>query len=108
MFEKSAKMNQQYTKMQNQLMDEINSLNKDLNFQKRELEAKENLIEQMKEEFKNLNAQQENEINALKIKKIEMGKEFSKMLRETLGKMKDRIEISQWESLSKMYENGNE
>lgn len=44
--------------------------------------------------------QKEKELNDLKQKMEDMSIEFSKMLRETLEKMQERIELQQWDNES--------
>ncbi len=44
--------------------------------------------------------QKEKELNDLKQKMEDMSIEFSRMLRETLEKMQERIELQQWDNES--------
>lgn len=57
-------------------------------------------MEQLKNEYREKGEQKDNEIMDLKNKMADLSIQFSKMLRETLEKMQERIELQQWDNES--------
>lgn len=63
-------------------------------------EKSKETLEQLKNEYRDKGEQKDNEITDLKNKMADLSIQFSKMLRETLEKMQERIELQQWDNES--------
>ncbi|EQC34984.1 hypothetical protein SDRG_07780 [Saprolegnia diclina VS20] len=87
-------MTRQYKSMQEELLNRINAL-ENTNMELRDqLELARVHLEEVKREKDGALAGKNNEIQELKAKMEEMAAEFGDMLKETLDKMRERIEIS--------------
>lgn len=58
----------------------------------------------MKNEYKGKGEQKDNQITDLKNKMADLSIQFSKMLKETLEKLQERIELQHWDNESIMNE----
>jgi hypothetical protein len=58
------------------------------------------VLKNTRAEYEDKLKQKEKELNDLKQKMEDMSIEFSRMLRETLEKMQERIELQQWDNES--------
>jgi hypothetical protein len=58
------------------------------------------VLKNTRAEYEEKLKQKEKELNDLKQKMEDMSIEFSRMLRETLEKMQERIELQQWDNES--------
>lgn len=58
------------------------------------------MLKNTRAEYEEKLKQKEKELNDLKQKMEDMSIEFSRMLRETLEKMQERIELQQWDNES--------
>ncbi|KDO34521.1 hypothetical protein SPRG_00584 [Saprolegnia parasitica CBS 223.65] len=87
-------MTRQYKSMQEELLNRINTL-ENTNMELRDqLELARVHLEEVKRDKDGALAGKNNEIQELKAKMEEMAAEFGDMLKETLDKMRERIEIS--------------
>jgi DNA-binding transcriptional regulator YiaG len=59
---------------------------------------KEQKIEDLREETRQAVEKKDEEIKQLRTKIEEMSSEFARMLKETLEKMQERIELAQWDN----------
>lgn len=62
------------------------------------MEKKDQKIEDLREETKVAVDKKDEEIKQLRTKIEEMSSEFARMLKETLEKMQERIELAQWDN----------
>ena len=93
-FEITQDMTRQYKGMQEELLTRINKLEEtiqDLNDRLAEADVRQ---ERVLKDKNHIIALKDQEIHDLKAKMDEMAEEFGEMLRETLEKMRERIEIS--------------
>ena len=97
-FDIITNMTRQYKSMQEQLQNENNEL-------KRKVKEQEEIIERKNEKILDLEKQKElelmkkdEEIQELKRKITDMSSEFAKMLKDTLDKMQQRIDLAQWDN----------
>lgn len=99
-FDITADMTRQYKGMQEELMRKINSLEATINTQRDELELARLAHEETRKAKDQVIALKEAEIGEQKQKMEEMAIEFGEMLKETLDKMGERIEVtsSSWEN----------
>ena len=98
MFAISADMTNQYKQMQQQFLREIDSLKENISVQESELKAKDDAIRELNKQHESVVFKKDEEIKELKKKADEMSIEFAKMLKNLLGKMNEKIEISQWQN----------
>ena len=100
MFDVSADVTRQYKGMQEELLARVNKLEATIQEQKDELERAQLQLEEVKREKAQEIALKDAEIQEQKDKMEDMAKEFGDMLKETLEKMSEKIEISNagWES----------
>ncbi|KAJ1629879.1 hypothetical protein T492DRAFT_629254 [Pavlovales sp. CCMP2436] len=98
-FDITADMTRQYKGMQEELMRKINSLESTINTQRDELELARLAHEETRKQKDQVIALKDAEIAEQKQKMEEMAIEFGEMLKETLDKMGERIEVtsSSWE-----------
>ncbi|KOO25695.1 hypothetical protein Ctob_012372 [Chrysochromulina tobinii] len=99
-FDISADMTRQYKGMQEELLDRINKLEATIQLQKDQLEEAQQQLEQVKREKAQELALKDAEIQEQKEKMEDMAVEFGEMLKETLDKMSEKIEITNqgWDS----------
>lgn len=98
MFSISADMTNQYKQMQKQFLKEIRVLNENIKKQTDTIAKKDKEISELKNEHVSELSKKDGEIRELKRKAEEMANEFAKMLKNLLGKMNEKIEISQWQN----------
>eukprot|EP01015_Nassula_variabilis_P021871 TRINITY_DN3947_c0_g1_i2.p2 TRINITY_DN3947_c0_g1~~TRINITY_DN3947_c0_g1_i2.p2 ORF type:complete len:120 (+),score=31.31 TRINITY_DN3947_c0_g1_i2:64-423(+) len=91
-------MNKQYSVMEQELLKEIRDLEKTVQEQESAINDKEQAIQDLQNEMDAKIQGKEEEIKDLKRKIEDLSVEFAKMLRETLDKMQERIELAQWEN----------
>lgn len=98
-FDITADMTRQYKGMQEELMRKISSLESTINTQRNELELARIAHEETRKAKDQVIALKEAEIAEQKQRMEEMAIEFGEMLKETLDKMGERIEVtsSSWE-----------
>ncbi|TYZ65274.1 hypothetical protein PybrP1_007019 [[Pythium] brassicae (nom. inval.)] len=87
-------MTRQYKSMQEELLNRVNSLENANTELRDQLELGRVNFEEMKREKDRVIASKNVEIHELKAKMEEMAQEFGDMLKETLDKMRERIEIT--------------
>jgi hypothetical protein len=98
-------MTRQYKQMQDELLKEINKLkqtviDKDeiisniISYQYNHIENKEAYIQEINKDYEYRLKKKDDEINDLKRRIEEMSAEFAKMLKDTLDKMSERIELA--------------
>lgn len=93
-----SSMTQQYKAMQEKLDQECETLMKKVKEQEDVIAQKDIEIANLKKEKEMELIKKEEEIRDLKLKIQDMSSEFARMLRETLDKMQDRIELAQWDN----------
>ena len=98
MFAISADMTNQYKQMQQQFLKEIDALKVTIDNQAQELQTKDDAIKDLQKQHESLVFKKDEEIKELKKKADEMSIEFARMLKNLLGKMNEKIEISQWQN----------
>ncbi|KAL7687638.1 putative Coiled-coil domain-containing protein [Plasmopara halstedii] len=87
-------MTRQYKSMQEELLNRVNTLENANTELRDQLELARVNFQEMKHESNRLIAAKNIEIQELKVKMEEMAQEFGDMLKETLEKMRERIEIT--------------
>ena len=87
-------MTRQYKGMQEELLNRVNALENAITELKDDMEGQRQKLEDTKKEKNEIIDVKDQQIDALKIKMDEMAQEFSNMLKETLDKMRERIEVS--------------
>eukprot|EP00435_Cladocopium_sp_Y103_P019627 s707_g4.t1 len=92
--ENTAEMSRQYREMQESFNDTIDVLQKKVSEAKAEIESVTKEIEQVKIEKEEVLRQKDLEIASLSSKMETMAFEFADMLKETLDKMSQRIEVT--------------
>jgi len=99
-FDISADMTRQYKGMQEELLAKINKLEMTIQEQKDQLEESQQQLEEVKREKAQELALKDAEIKEQKEKMEDMAVEFGEMLKETLDKMSEKIEITNqgWEA----------
>lgn len=106
LFTISNDMNRQYKQMQDELLKDINELKKTVVEKDEVISKSSNLISESKEQ--NINElvrdyeqklkKKDMDIADFKRKIEDMSNEFASMLKETLDKMQERIELAQWDN----------
>ena len=98
-FEISADMTRQYKGMQEELIAQVNKLQQTIAEQKDELERSQLQLEEVRRQMAVELALKDAEIKEQKDKMEDMAVEFGEMLKETLDKMSEKIEITNqgWE-----------
>jgi chromosome segregation ATPase len=91
-------MTRQYKSLEQQLEAEKNELKKKVREQEETIAMKESEILTLQKEKKEELEKKDEEIRDLRQKIQDMSSEFARMLRETLDKMQDRIEMAQWDN----------
>jgi len=99
-FDISADMTRQYKGMQEELLARVNKLEETIQQQKDQLEEAQQQLEEVKREKAQELALKDAEIKEQKEKMEDMAVEFGEMLKETLDKMSEKIEITNqgWEA----------
>ncbi|EGZ29498.1 hypothetical protein PHYSODRAFT_475076, partial [Phytophthora sojae] len=87
-------MTRQYKSMQEELLNRVNTLENTNTELRDQLELARVNFEEMKHDKDRIIAAKNLEIQELKAKMEEMAQEFGDMLKETLDKMRERIEIT--------------
>ena len=93
-FEITRDMTRQYKGMQEQLVDRITQLSVTVQELQDKLEEAEQKLEETVREKDRVIAAKDDDITLLKSKMEDMAQEFGGMLKETLDKMRERIELS--------------
>ena len=98
-FDVSADMTRQYKGMQEELIAQVNKLQQTIAEQKDELERSQLQLEEVRRQMAVELALKDAEIKEQKDKMEDMAVEFGEMLKETLDKMSEKIEITNqgWE-----------
>jgi hypothetical protein len=91
-------MTHQYKAMQDELMKENNDLKKISREQEDTIKRKETELVELARDREMDVLRKDEEIRDLKRKIEDMSAEFARMLRETLDKMQERIELAQWDN----------
>merc|ERR1719428_2261100 len=93
-------MTRQYKSMQQNLVHQINQAQDAIKQRDEELDLSKNNMESKQRAHQKMIAERDVKIREQKRKMEDMATEFSEMLRQTLEKMKQRIEISNinWEN----------
>jgi len=93
-------MTRQYKSMQQNLMGQINKAHESIHKLREELDLSKNNMDSKQRAHQKMIAERDVKIREQKRKMEDMATEFSEMLRQTLDKMKQRIEISNinWEN----------
>ncbi|MBS1889936.1 MAG: hypothetical protein JST59_01470 [Actinobacteria bacterium] len=91
-------MTHQYKQMQKEYGDELNSLTKKIGERENDLKKSEEQITQTRKEQEECIKNKEVEISELKKRIEDMSVDFAKMLKETLEKMQERINMAQWDN----------
>jgi hypothetical protein len=94
----STAMTHQYKQMQKEYNDELAMLIKKIDEKEEELKENNETISFTKKEQDEKLKAKESEILDLKKKIEEMSAQFAKMLKETLEKMQERINLAQWDN----------
>lgn len=89
-------MTHQYKQKQETLMGKISELDRLVKDKQETINQKTADIERIEHQHKQILAAKEDEISSLKKKISDMTTEFSMMLKETLEKMEQRIDMAQW------------
>lgn len=99
-FDISADMTRQYKGMQEELIAQVNKLEQTIAEQKDELERSQLQLEEVRRQMAVELALKDAEIKEQKDKMEDMAVEFGEMLKETLDKMSEKIEITNqgWEA----------
>ena len=99
-FDVASDMTRQYKGMQEELLSRINLLENQINELKDQLEGSRLQLEETRREKAQELARKDAEIAEQKQKMEDMAVEFGEMLKETLDKMSERIEIANnsWEA----------
>lgn len=99
-FEISADMTRQYKGMQEELIAQINKHEQTISEQKDQLERAQLQLEEVRRQMAVELALKDSEIQEQKQKMEDMAVEFGEMLKETLDKMSEKIEITNqgWEA----------
>ncbi|EAR88147.2 hypothetical protein TTHERM_00016120 (macronuclear) [Tetrahymena thermophila SB210] len=98
LFSITSDMTRQYKQMQDELLNQVNDLNKTVIEKDEEIKKKDQQIQDMTKDYEYKLKKKDDEIQDLKRKIEEMSAEFAKMLKDTLDKMQERIEMVQWDS----------
>ena len=93
-FEITRDMTRQYKGMQEQLVDRITQLSHTVQELQDKLEEAEQHLEHTKRDKDRIIALKDDEIAQMKARMEDMAQEFGGMLKETLDKMRERIELS--------------
>ena len=93
-FEITADMTRQYKGMQEQLVERITQLSNTVQDLQDKLDDAESHLAKVTREKDDIIAAKDEEISAMKAKMEDMAREFGGMLKETLDKMRERIELS--------------
>lgn len=93
-FEITRDMTRQYKGMQEQLVDRITQLSRTVQELQDQLEQAEQHLDSIVKEKERIIELKDDEINQMKVRMEGMAQEFGGMLKETLDKMRQRIEIS--------------
>ena len=93
-FEISADMTRQYKGMQEELIAQINKHEQTISEQKDQLERAQLQLEEVRRQMAVELALKDSEIQEQKQKMEDMAVEFGEMLKETLDKMSEKIEIT--------------
>lgn len=93
-FEITRDMTRQYKGMQEQLVDRITQLSRTVQELQDQLEQAEQHLDKTVKEKERIIQLKDDEINQMKVRMEDMAQEFGGMLKETLDKMRQRIEIS--------------
>jgi len=98
----TADMTRQYKAMQQELLNRINMLENNVQEMNEKLESANFQIDDMKKEREALIVEKDNEIAEQKQRMEDMAQDFAEMLKETLDKMGERININadSWDSSS--------
>ena len=96
----SMDMTRQYKSMQEELMGKVNDAHSTITVMKGELESARNGMELQKHDFQKVIDEKDQKIRNMKKRMEDMANEFSEMLKETLKKMRQRIDITgvNWEA----------
>jgi len=99
-FDVSSDMTRQYKGMQEELIAKVNTLEQTIAEQKDELERSQLQLEEVRRQMAQELALKDAEIKEQKDKMEDMAVEFGEMLKETLDKMSEKIEITNqgWEA----------
>ena len=99
-FDISADMTRQYKGMQEELLARVNRLEATIQEQKDQLEEAQQQLEEVRREKAQDLALKDAEIKEQKEKMEDMAVEFGEMLKETLDKMSEKVEITNhgWEA----------
>lgn len=99
-FDISADMTRQYKGMQEELIKQINKLEQTVAERDDQLEKLQAALEEVRRQMTVELALKDNEIEGQKQKMEDMAMEFGEMLKETLDKMSEKIEITNqgWEA----------
>lgn len=93
-FEITRDMTRQYKGMQEQLVDRITQLSHTVQDLQDKLDEAEQHLDQTMKEKDNIIKMKDDEISQMKAKMEDMAHEFGGMLKDTLEKMRERIELS--------------
>ena len=93
-------MKRQYADMQDRLMSEINELEAQVNEHDTDINNKDEQISLLEQEIKEECIQKDEQIEQLQNQIDEMSSDFAEMLKQTLSKMQERIELAnvQWDN----------
>ena len=93
-------MKRQYKDMQDRLMEKINELQTEVSGHEDDIVAKDEEIALLDQEIKEEWIKKDQEIEQLQKQIDEMSSDFAEMLKQTLSKMQDRIELAnvQWDN----------
>uniref|UniRef100_A0A7S3J1E4 Dynein regulatory complex protein 12 n=1 Tax=Euplotes harpa TaxID=151035 RepID=A0A7S3J1E4_9SPIT len=93
-------MKKVYITMQKDLMDKINDLEAQVSEHEADIQNKDELISALDQEIKEECIKKDLQIEQLQRQIDEMSSDFAEMLRQTLSKMQERIELAnvQWDN----------
>ncbi|CAK92040.1 unnamed protein product (macronuclear) [Paramecium tetraurelia] len=100
LFNISTDMNRQYKQMQDELLKDINELNSTVKEKDEVIKTKEQQITDYRANYEEKLKKKDQDIAELRKKIDDMSLEFADMLKETLNKMQERIELAQWDNNS--------
>ena len=94
----SGDMTNQYKQMQQQLLREIDTLKQSVASQEVQMQQKDTETKELVKQHEAVLFRKDEEIKELRKKADEMSVEFARMLKQLLGKMNEKIEVSQWQA----------
>ena len=103
LFSISTYLSNENKEMQEKMKKEINDSNAYINELKEKIESKDEQIKEMIKSHETILFKRDEEIRELKRKIDEMNIEFSKIMKDILERMNEKIEITQWEDIEKTY-----